>query len=89
MESPIGGGRMIKLHRINGNEMVVNVELIESVEIYGKDTVLLMATGNRIVVLETVTEVVQKCVEHKKNVFAGASYLPEFLRGAERSPSCH
>lgn len=81
---------MIRLHRLNGQEAVINADLIESVEIYGKDTVLAMATGNKIVVQESVTDVIQKAVEYKKSVFVGASYLPPFLRGdQERSPSCH
>ncbi len=80
---------MIKLHRLNGQETVVNAELIETIEVYGKDTMLAMATGNKIVVREGVTEVIQKSIEYKKTVFAGASYLPEFLRGEERSSTCH
>ena len=40
-----------------------------------------MATGNKIMVTESVPEVVHKTIEYKKTVFAGASYIPEFLRG--------
>lgn len=80
---------MIHVHRLNGQETVVNAELIESIEVYGKDTVLALATGNKIVVQESVTEVIQKAVEYKKSVYIGASYLPQFLKGSqERSPSC-
>ena len=72
---------MIRLHRLNGVEVVVNAELIESIDSHGSQTVLSLATGNKIVVTEPATDVIQKTMEYKKTVFAGASYLPEFLRG--------
>jgi len=74
---------MIILHRLNGTEVVVNAELIESVESHGTETMLALATGNKIVVTEPVTDVIQRTIEYKKTVFSGASYVPEFLRGKE------
>jgi len=74
---------MIKLHRLNGQETVVNAELIESIESHGTETVLALATGNKIVVREPVTEVIEKTIEYKKTVFAGAVYVPEFLKESE------
>ena len=80
---------MIRLHRLNGQELVVNAELIESIDTHGTETVLALATGNKIIVREQVTEVIQKTIEYKKTVFSGAVYLPGFLREEkERSPSC-
>ena len=78
---------MIHLHRLNGQETVINAELIESVETHGSETVLTLATGNKIVVTEPVTDVVHKTIEYKKTVFAGASYLPEFLRRPPLTPA--
>jgi len=72
---------MILLHRLNGTETVVNAELIESVEAHGAETVLSMVTGNKIVVLEPVGEVVDKTIAYKKTVFTGAAYIPQFLKG--------
>ena len=60
---------MIKLHKLNGAEIVVNAELIESVEAT-PDTVLNLATGNRFLVKDSVQEVVDKVVEYKKKVYA-------------------
>ncbi len=73
---------MIKLHRLNGQEVVVNAELIESVESH-PDTVILLASNNRFVVQESVTDVVQRVIEYRKSVGNGAPYLPEFLRRDE------
>lgn len=72
MESAIGGCRVIKLHRLNGNETVVNAELIESIESLGQETALTLTTGNKIIVKEAVTEVVQLTIEYKKMVYANA-----------------
>ena len=80
---------MIHLHRLNGQETVVNAELLESIESHGAETVLTLATGNKIVVREPVTEVIQKAIEYKKTVFAGAAYLPDFLRGEGGNKPCH
>lgn len=74
---------MIRLHRLNGNEVVVNAELIESVEGH-PDTVIGLATGNRMVVQESVSEVIERVVEYRKSVYVGASYLPGFLKGEEK-----
>jgi flagellar protein FlbD len=79
---------MIRLHRLNGQEVVVNSELIETVEAH-PDTVIALATGNKFVVKESVTEVIRLVVEYRKTVYVGAAYLPEFLRDEERRKTCH
>ena len=48
----------------------MNAELIESVESHGQETVLAMTTGNKIVVREPVTEVIQLTVRYKQQVYA-------------------
>ena len=65
---------MIKLHKLNGAEIVVNAELIESVE-STPDTVLNLATGNRFLVKDTVQEVVDKTIEYKKKVYADRKHI--------------
>jgi len=65
---------MIKLHKLNGAEIVVNAELIESIEAT-PDTVLNLATGNRFLVKEAVQEVVDKTMEYKKKVYADKKYV--------------
>jgi flagellar protein FlbD len=80
---------MIHLHRLNDSEVVVNAELIETIEAHGTETVLALATGNKIIVRESITGVIQKIIEYKKTVFVGASYLPEFLRGDKEDTPCH
>jgi len=60
---------MIKLEKLNGSLVVVNAELIESVEA-APDTVLNLATGNRFIVKDSVDSVIAKVVEYKKQVYA-------------------
>ena len=60
---------MIKIHKLNGTEMIVNAELIESVEA-APDTVLNLVTGNRFLVKDSVQEIVDKIIEYKKKVYA-------------------
>lgn len=55
---------MIKLHKLNGSEIIINAEFIESVE-STPDTKIILTTGNQYIVKESVEEVIQKIVEYK------------------------
>ncbi len=58
---------MIVLHKLNGGEVVVNAELIETLE-PGPQTVVHLATGNKVLVREKSEEVVAKVVEYRRAV---------------------
>lgn len=60
---------MIKLKKLNGFEIIINAELIESVEAT-PDTVINLATGNRFIVRDSVDEVVARVVEYRKKVYS-------------------
>jgi len=55
---------MIKVTKLNGKELVVNADLIEFVEAT-PDTLISLTTGRKIMVLEEVTEVVQRAVRYR------------------------
>ena len=57
---------MIKLHKLNGNEILVNAELIETVENV-PDTVITFYTNNRLIVKESMDEVRQLVLEYKRS----------------------
>lgn len=59
---------MIKLKRLNGELIVVNNDLIETIE-ETPDTVLTLTTGKKILVEETVDEVIEKAAIFKNKVF--------------------
>ncbi len=58
---------MISVHKLNGQEVFINAELIECLE-KGQETIVCLATGNRFLVKENVEEVVQKVIDYRKKV---------------------
>ncbi len=61
---------MVRLHRLDGKEFVVNVDLIETVEAT-PDTVVSLTTGRKYVVRESVDEVVARALEFYRARLAG------------------
>ncbi len=58
---------MIALTRLNGSQLVVNSDLIELVEA-SPDTVLTLTTGRKLVVVETVDEVIGRAREYRRSL---------------------
>ncbi|HEY9059832.1 MAG TPA: flagellar FlbD family protein [Pseudobacteroides sp.] len=58
---------MIKLTRLNGSTFVLNCELIESVE-STPDTVLTTIHGKKLVVSETIDQIVDKVIQYKGKI---------------------
>jgi flagellar protein FlbD len=56
---------MIRLTRLNKNELVINAEMIEFVEAI-PDTILTLTSGKKIMVFEPVDTVVERIVEYKR-----------------------
>ncbi|MDO8735314.1 MAG: flagellar FlbD family protein [Elusimicrobiota bacterium] len=56
---------MIKLTKLNGEEIYINTDLIEKMECYPNTTILL-TTGKNTIVKETPEEVVNRIIELKK-----------------------
>ena len=59
---------MIKVTRINGAEMVLNADLIETLEAT-PDTVIALTNGKKLMVKEKVDEVVDKVIEYRRRIF--------------------
>ncbi len=55
---------MIKVKRLNGKEFVVNSDLILYVE-ETPDTVITLTTGQKVVVVNTIDEIIDKVIEFK------------------------
>jgi flagellar protein FlbD len=55
---------MIKVTKLNGNELVVNADLIEFIE-STPDTLISLTTGRKIMVLEELDEVIQRAVGYR------------------------
>ena len=64
------GNRMIFLTRLAGSEVVINTDLIVTVE-RTPDTVISLTTGDRIMVKESVEEVVERAAAFRHRVLQG------------------
>ncbi|MBA1333860.1 MAG: Flagellar protein FlbD [Firmicutes bacterium] len=58
---------MIKVTRLNGKEFVVNAEQIEFIE-STPDTVISLISGKKIVVNESVEEIIDSVVKYKGRI---------------------
>jgi flagellar protein FlbD len=58
---------MIGLTRLNGHLLVVNAELIETIEAT-PDTVVALTSGKKFVVLESPDEVIERVVHYRQKV---------------------
>jgi flagellar protein FlbD len=61
---------MIRVHRFDGSQLVINAELIETVEAT-PDTVIHLTTGKVYVVRDTVEQILSRCLQYKRAVFEG------------------
>jgi uncharacterized protein YlzI (FlbEa/FlbD family) len=61
---------MIQLTRLNNHPLMVNSDLIKFVE-KAPDTVLTLVSGEKIVVLESAEQVVEKIVEFRRLILSG------------------
>jgi flagellar protein FlbD len=59
---------MVKLRRLNESQIVINSDLIEFIE-STPDTVLTLTTGQKIIVADTMDQVIEKVVEFRKRIF--------------------
>lgn len=59
---------MIKISRLNNTEFVLNCELIEFIE-ETPDTVITLTTGKKIVVKDSIEEIVKKVIEYKNSIY--------------------
>ncbi len=60
---------MIHLIRLNDSDIVVNAELIQTVEAT-PDTIITLTSGRTIVVKDTVDEVIRKFKEYKRDILS-------------------
>ncbi|HRP62214.1 MAG TPA: flagellar FlbD family protein [Phycisphaerales bacterium] len=58
---------MITVTRLNGGAMVVNAELIRTIE-ENPDTTIRLTTGDHLIVQESMKQVVAKCIEYGRHL---------------------
>ena len=75
---------MIRLTRLSHTEIAINCDLIESIEEV-PDTTVRLISGEKLLVLESVDQVIAKVVEYRRTVLAGMGSVGSFAAG--RRPS--
>ncbi len=59
---------MIYLKKINDKEIVINCDKIESIQ-ESPDTIILLSNGKKIIVKNSIDEIVEKTVEFKRKLY--------------------
>lgn len=70
---------MIYVTRLNKKEYVINSDLIEFME-STPDTVITLTNGKKIIVLESIDEVIDKIIQYKQKVFSHLKVIDNSLR---------
>jgi uncharacterized protein YlzI (FlbEa/FlbD family) len=79
---------MICLHRIRGEELWVNPDLIVFVETTGHDTMVTLADGNHVLVTEGPAEIGASVARFRATVLAAADELSTFFVAADGIAPC-
>lgn len=59
---------MITVSRLDGSEIIVNAELIQFIE-STPDSIITMVDGNKLVVLESAEEIVERVIEYRRRTY--------------------
>lgn len=60
---------MVKITRLNNVEQIINSDLIEFID-STPDTNITMTTGRKVIVRESVEDVIDRVVAYKRRIFA-------------------
>lgn len=58
---------MIKLKRLNGSEIIVNAELLETVEAT-PDTIVTLTTGKKIIVETSIDDLINQVISYRQKI---------------------
>lgn len=67
---------MIEVSKLGGETLLVNAEAIDLIEVV-PDTMLVLASGKKILVLDHPSEIIEKIVAYKQKIYLG---LPKVLK---------
>ena len=77
---------MIHLTRLNQTPLVLNADLIETIEVT-PDTVISLTTGEKLVVREPAEEVVRRVVEFRRAIQSGTWLCPRLADPPSACPA--
>lgn len=61
---------MVRLSHLDGSKFVVNLDVIATIE-SAPDTVLTLLNGRKLLVRETVDEIVEQATSYRRRIFHG------------------
>jgi len=67
---------MVTLTKLNGTSIVVNAEMIETLE-STPDTILTLTNGKKVLVKEEMDDVVKKVIDYKRRTLKDMIYFRE------------
>lgn len=59
---------MVSVTKLNGKEIILNSDLIETMESL-PDTTITMTTGKKVIVTESIDEVIERIITYKNKIF--------------------
>jgi flagellar protein FlbD len=65
----IGSEAMIALRRLNNEAVMINPDLIETLE-ETPDTVVTLTSGNKVLVRDSMDQIREKIIEFKRRIYA-------------------
>ena len=63
---------MIEVSRLNGSNFYLNPNLIETME-QTPDTVLTLTTDKKLIVKDTVSDIINKIIDYNRNIYLNKS----------------
>lgn len=69
---------MITVTRLGGSELIINAELIELVEAT-PDTVITLTTGRKLVVADSVADIVERCIAYRRRTHPAQMEGPHWI----------
>ncbi len=59
---------MVSVKKLNGKDIIINCDLIETIEAL-PDTTITMTNGRIFITIDTVDEVIEKIIDYKNKIF--------------------
>lgn len=75
---------MIELHRLDDTKLLINSDLIESVEEM-PDTVITLTNGNKYIVKERINQLLEKIIKFKQSIQVKKIQQPKYINNKEYS----
>jgi flagellar protein FlbD len=77
---------LIKLHRLDGKEIVINADLIETIQAV-PDTLIVLTTSNKLVVTESVDKIISLIHDYRRAIGGHPPHSPTIVDSSPQDAS--